>query len=105
MALNTISLGDVLTIDRIAASHAECRTLPYIGLEHIEKDIGTFVSNYRRIPETVLATKFRFTPRHILYGKLRPYLNKVIQPNFDGVCTTEILPLLVKESTLDAGYL
>jgi type I restriction enzyme S subunit len=27
-----------------------------------------------------------------LYGKLRPYLNKVIVADEDGVCTTEILP-------------
>jgi type I restriction enzyme S subunit len=53
----------------------------------------------------LLATKFRFTPRHVLYGKLRPYLNKTTLPDFDGVCTTEILPLLPKPQTLDRGYL
>jgi len=37
---------------------------------------------------------FRFGPEHILYGKLRPYLNKVALPNFHGRCTTELIPLL-----------
>jgi type I restriction enzyme, S subunit len=101
----TLELGEVLKIDRAAASHEECGSLPYIGLEHIEKDTGTFVSEYRRIPETLLATKFRFTPHHVLYGKLRPYLNKVVRPNFDGVCTTEILPLRPNEAFLDSEYL
>jgi type I restriction enzyme S subunit len=74
-------------------------------LEHIEKDTGNFSVDFRRKPETLLATKFRFTPRHVLYGKLRPYLNKVAVPDFDGVCTTEIFPLLPKPNALDRGYL
>lgn len=98
-------LGDLIRIDRAAASPRECRDLPYVGLEHIEKDAGVLVQEYRRLPETLLATKFRFTPRHVLYGKLRPYLNKVLLPSFDGVCTTEILPLLPNCSVLDAEYL
>ncbi len=53
----------------------------------------------------MLATKFRFTPKHILYGKLRPYLNKVALPNFHGVCTTEILPVLPDERKVDRRYL
>jgi len=52
-----------------------------------------------------LATNFRFTPKHVLYGKLRPYLNKVVLPNFDGVCTTEILPILPNEEKLDRTFL
>lgn len=31
----------------------------------------------------------------ILYGKLRPYLNKVYVAEFDGIATTEILPMKV----------
>jgi type I restriction enzyme S subunit len=48
---------------------------------------------------------FRFTPKHVLYGKLRPYLNKVVLPSFDGVCTTEILPILPNEEKLDRTFL
>jgi type I restriction enzyme, S subunit len=105
MTVGVTELGDVVTVDRTAASKEECRDLPYVGLEHIEKDIGVFIPQYRRLPESLLATKFRFTPHHVLYGKLRPYLNKVVRPNFDGVCTTEILPLLPDTEVLDAKYL
>ena len=41
----------------------------------------------------------------MLYGKLRPNLNKVALPDFDGVCTTEIYPLLPKPQRLDRRYL
>jgi type I restriction enzyme, S subunit len=100
-----VQLGEVMTIDRATASEAECRTLPYVGLEHIEKGAGSFTADFRCQPETLLATKFRFTPLHVLYGKLRPYLNKVALPDFDGVYTTEIFPLLPKPQRLDRRYL
>jgi type I restriction enzyme, S subunit len=79
--------------------------LPYVGLEHIERESGHFAPEFKRQPETLLATKFRFTDKHVLYGKLRPYLKKVVLPSFEGVCTTEILPILPKEGKLDRKYL
>jgi len=100
-----VRLGEVMNIDRTTASETECGNLPYVGLEHIEKDAGNFTADYRRQPERLLATKFRFTHRHVLYGKLRPNLNKVSLPDFDGVCTTEILPLLPQPKRLDRRYL
>jgi type I restriction enzyme S subunit len=39
------------------------------------------------------STKNQFTEGDVLYGKLRPYLNKVIIADQDGYCTTEIIPL------------
>ena len=105
MKTRSIQLAEVLTIDRTAASDGDCRTLPYVGLEHIEKDTGHFAEDFRQKPEILLATKYRFTHRHVLYGKLRPNLNKTVLPDFDGVCTTEILPLLAHPQTLDRGYL
>jgi type I restriction enzyme S subunit len=100
-----VALNKIARIDRTVASDEECKTLPYVGLEHIEKDAGHFAAEFEHKPETLLATKFRFTPRHVLYGKLRPYLNKVALPSFDGVCTTEILPILPVEARLDRTYL
>ncbi|MGH9425095.1 MAG: restriction endonuclease subunit S, partial [Terriglobia bacterium] len=82
-----------------------CKRLPYVGLEHIEKDSGRFSAEFTRGPETLLASKFRFSSEHVLYGKLRPYLNKVALPDFDGVCTTEILPILPFADRLDRNYL
>jgi type I restriction enzyme, S subunit len=103
--MRTLQLGEVLRIDRTPASKAESQTLAYVGLEHIEKESGNFAPDFRRKSETLLATKFHFTPQHVLYGKLRPYLNKVLLPDFEGVCTTEILPLLPKSNVLERRYL
>ena len=101
----TVELGDVVRVDRTIASEADCERLPYVGLEHIEKDVGAFSPSFAGRPETVQSTKFRFGPHHVLYGKLRPYLNKVALPEFSGVCTTEILPLCPKDSRIDKLFL
>lgn len=100
-----VPLGDVARIDRRMASAADCASLPFVGLEHIEKDHGRFIDAYRHAAETLEAAKFRFGPEHVLYGKLRPYLNKVAKPEFHGVCTTEILPLLPNSDRLLRTFL
>ena len=103
--MKTVALGKVAKIDRTVATDNECFTLPYVGLEHVEKERGHFADGFVPTPLNMLATNFRFTPKHVLYGKLRPYLNKVVLPSFDGVCTTEILPILPNEEKLDRTFL
>jgi len=60
----------------------------YIGLEHIEKDNG--IVGYGESTE-LKSLKNVFVAGDILYGKLRPYLNKHDIAKFDGVCSTDIL--------------
>lgn len=69
--------------------------LAYRGLESIESNTGRFnEAGLSKTPEVPLANSFRFGPEHVLYGKLRPYLNKVALAEFEGKCSTEIIPLL-----------
>lgn len=67
----------------------------YVGLEQVESQTGRIgaVSDTEADTEVASST-FAFDSRHVLYGKLRPYLNKVALPDFAGRCTTEIIPLL-----------
>jgi len=60
----------------------------YIGLEHIEKN-GELIS--KGSSKDVRSTKTAFKTGDVLYGKLRPYLNKHIIAPFDGICSTDIL--------------
>jgi type I restriction enzyme S subunit len=66
----------------------------YIGLEDIEKETGNIIKTSSENAEDLKSSKFRFTPNHILYAKLRPYLNKVALPNQSGICSTDIFPVL-----------
>lgn len=91
-------LGDVC---EFVKEQGEWTGLPYVGLEHIESNTGVFLGS--RLPQTVKSTTFRFTPEHVLYGRLRPYLNKVLLPDFVGHCSTEIFPVKPTEQ-LDRNY-
>jgi type I restriction enzyme S subunit len=63
----------------------------YVGLEHIESWTCRLLLENQ--PETVDSVVGSFKAGDVLFGKLRPYLAKVARPDFDGVCTSEILPL------------
>lgn len=98
------SLGDVVTIDRsvVDPNEIDDGTL-YIGLENIES--GGRLRGVASVNHGDLASsKFVFSRDHVLYGRLRPYLAKVARPNFDGVCSTDILPLR-PGSDVDRSYL
>ena len=82
------TLGDVCAFDKAQGIH---RGLPYVGLEHIESQTARFIGSTD--PQPVKSSTFRFSDEHVLYGRLRPYLNKALAPDFAGHCSTEIFPL------------
>ncbi|MDP2809533.1 MAG: restriction endonuclease subunit S, partial [Rhodocyclaceae bacterium] len=93
--MTTVRLGDVCQQARESVKPGARPELRYIGLESIESGNGIFAEGeLSKTPEAPMANSFRFGPEHVLYGKLRPYLNKVALPNFEGKCSTEIIPLL-----------
>ncbi len=78
----------------IESESEQARNLPYLSLEHIESNSGRILRNAVATLNEGQSSSFAFDSRHILYGKLRPYLNKVALPDFAGRCTTELIPLL-----------
>lgn len=105
MVTKTAKLGKICVQDRITVRSGERNDLKYIGLESIESNTGDFINGQlSKTPEAPQANSFLFNPQHVLYGKLRPYLNKVALPDFEGKCSTEIIPLLPK-ADLDRAYL
>ena len=92
-----VKLGEICREDRVAIGNSDpaYATMPYLGLEHIEPNRGRIlVTEDEARQSDSKSNNFRFTAEHVLYGKLRPYLNKVALPEFSGRCTTEIIPLL-----------
>ena len=68
-------------------------TLWHLGLDQIEGHTGTVLAKHRApVAEAGTAT-FHFDQSHVLYSKLRPYLNKVVVPDEPGIATTELIPL------------
>ena len=76
---------------------SEPKSLDYdtwvLDLEDIEKETSNLLCKIRFNERNSLSTKSKFKQGEVLYSKLRPYLDKVIVADEDGVCTTEILPL------------
>jgi type I restriction enzyme S subunit len=66
----------------------------YVGLEHVSP--GRFVRSGQGRAGDVQSSKYRFQPGDVLYGKLRPYLDKAVLAEDAGVCTTELLVLRPK---------
>ena len=88
-------LSKICKWDRAIITSTERNGLPYFGLEHIESESGRILVNESEAREfEIKGSAFLFDNRHILYGKLRPYLNKVALPEFKGCCSTELVPLL-----------
>ena len=61
------------------------KKLRYMGLASIESNTGQLSG----VEETTLGKGIEFDSGDVLYGRLRPYLNKVWHANSDGVCSTE----------------
>lgn len=78
---------------------------PHIGIDSIEKETGKLIG-YRTISEDgVVSGKYLFTPQHIIYSKIRPNLNKVALPDFDGLCSADAYPILVKKEICNREYM
>lgn len=64
-----------------------------LELEDIEKDTSKILNRFTFSERQSKSTKHKFSKGDVLYGKLRPYLNKVVIAEADGYCTTEIIPI------------
>lgn len=90
-------ISELIKMDgvHIDSNYPDFSTLPFLGLENIESGTGRFVTPEDKT-EPGISTCYRYGAQHVLYGKLRPYLNKVFLPEGSGRCALEIIPFLPK---------
>lgn len=74
-----------------------------LNLEDLEKDSGRLLQKNKVLKNK--GSKHVFKKGDVLYSKLRPYLNKVLIADEDGVCSTEIIPLKSDKNLLSSEYL
>lgn len=87
-----VRLGEVVSLRKGTISPAEVPNARYIGLEHIDSGEIT-IKRFGHASDTKSA-KAIFQAGDILYGKLRPYLDKAALAEWGGVCSTDILVLI-----------
>ena len=76
-----------------------------LNLDMVEQQTGRVVE-YNFVGEDGLNGSItQFDTENVLYSKLRPNLNKVVLPERDGFCTSELLPLRPNARKLDRSYL
>jgi type I restriction enzyme, S subunit len=64
-----------------------------LDLGDIEKTTSRLIERIRFKDRAFKSSKSVFQSGDVLYGKLRPYLDKVLVADEPGVCTTEIVPI------------
>jgi len=89
-------LSEIAKVDgTMTKEYDKYANYPHIGIDSIEKNTGS-LSGYRTVREdNVISPKYYFGPQHILYSKIRPALNKVALPDFEGLCSADCYPLLI----------
>ena len=76
----------------------------YVGLENIVSGTGEFTGSIENRYENIRSLKRVFKRGDILFGKLRPALNKVAFATFDGICSTDIIVLRAKRDDVLPEY-
>ncbi|EHS1090657.1 TPA: restriction endonuclease subunit S [Vibrio cholerae] len=64
-----------------------------LELEDVEKSTSKLLRKVRFEDRSFKSSKNVFLKKDVIYGKLRPYLDKVIVADEAGVCTTEMIPM------------
>jgi len=102
MKWEVVRLGDVTNL-RNEIIQPEGRNYKFVGLEHIEKGENR-VKSYD-LALSLKSSKFRFYAGDVLYGKLRPYLDKAVIADFDGICSTDLLVIDSDKNKVHPNFL
>lgn len=74
-----------------------------VELDHLSQGDGRLLT-YSEARHSA-SSKYRFEVGDVLFGRLRPYLRKYWLANREGICSTEIWPLMADPTQVDSGFL
>ena len=76
-----------------------------LGLDQIDGHTGVVLRKHRAPASNAGNSTIHFDQSHVLYSKLRPYLNKVEVPDEPGIATTELISLQPHSHVICREYL
>ena len=76
----------------------------HIGPANIESNTGRLLNLKTAKEENLISGKYLFDSSMVLYSKIRPNLNKVTIPSFEGICSADMYPIIPLES-IDKNFL
>ena len=93
-----VSVANIINQTSLSNNHELC-----LALEDVESWTGRYNDAG---PRTRLDSQAKhFQAGDVLFGKLRPYLAKVVRPDKAGMCVSEFLVLRPRDHGLSASYL
>ena len=100
----TKRLGEITSIrnEKVLPSNVGIDTL-CIELDHIGQGNGKLLGSSTAQGSTSI--KYSFSSGDVLFGRLRSYLRKFWHADRDGICTTEIWPLMTDPREADSGFI
>lgn len=86
-----VSFGKVATVRSGLVSPKEepYLSMYHIGPDNIEKDTGRINGVKTAAELGLISGKFYFDASSIVYSKIRPNLNKICAPDFEGICSAD----------------
>lgn len=102
----TVRLGDVLRLRKEVVHPRDKPTgrATFVGLEHLEVGTGRRTGSLQLDLSHLTGRKPRFHKGDIVYGYLRPYLNKVWVAEFDGLCSVDQYVYQVDRSVAEPDF-
>lgn len=106
-SLTRLTMADVC---QIRSKLVDPREEPYldqlhVGAANIVSKTGELVDVLTARQEQLISGKFEFDDSMVLYSKIRPYLMKVVRPEFSGLCSADIYPLMPKPGVISRDFL
>jgi type I restriction enzyme S subunit len=95
-------LSSVVKPRKQKAAPSSLGSIPFVGLEHVEAHSARILGH--GCTSEMKSAVAVFEAGDVLYGRLRPYLNKVVRPDFPGAASAEFIVLPGNEQ-IDAAFL
>lgn len=76
----------------------------HVGPANIDSNTGRLLNLKTAKEENLISGKYLFNSSMVLYSKIRPNLNKVAIPSFEGICSADMYPIIPLEC-IDKNFL
>lgn len=96
------TLSNVVRPRRQKAQPSSLGIKPFLGLEHVESNSARIIGC--GLTSEVKSAVALFEPGDVLYSRLRPYLNKVVRPDFAGAASAEFI-VMPENDEIDGSFL
>jgi len=102
-----VKFGDAVSIKngQVNPTRSPFDALLHVGPENIESDTGRLIDLRTNKEQQISSGNYHFTAEDILYSKIRPYLNKVAIPDFEGTCSADMYPIRSKGDQFVRSFL